>query len=67
MTARSRGSPGERTLILGFGGNAWNADDVASAPRDGGRAARLAQPEGEWKPFAATGLAAFAFPRATLN
>ena len=28
---------------------------------------RLAQPEGEWKPFQATGCAAFAFPKTTLN
>ena len=28
---------------------------------------RLAQPEGQWRPFAATGCAAFAFPRTTLN
>jgi len=28
---------------------------------------RLAQPEGEWKPFQASGCAAFAFPRTTLN
>jgi hypothetical protein len=31
---RLRRAPGQRTLILGFGGNAWNGEDVASFLHD---------------------------------